>query len=528
MKVNLVDGRFFKMWNYLLVIAVALGSDAARILGFFPTPSISHQVAFRPLTHELARRGHEVVVVTTDPVYPKGQTPPNLTEIDVHDISYETWRKHFLSTTTGKTDDTYNQISTIIHLFRIIFEQQVLNDEVKDLIRNKNGTFDLLLLEQCVRPAWSLSHVFKTPTILVSSFGEVYDVLGAAGGPNHPLIYPTVLRQKLYQLTLWEKISELYSHYYFEKIFDEAAMKDNELTKRLFGPDTPTLTELLKNMEMVFLNVHPIWEGNRPVPPNVVFMGGIHQKPEKPLPQELKTYLDSSKNGVIYISFGTNVMPSMLPPERIQILVKVFSKLPYDVLWKYDKDELPGRSKNIRLEKWLPQSDLLRHPKVKMFITQGGLQSTDEAITAGVPLIGVPMLGDQWYNVDHYVHHKIGLRLDMETLTEETFMDAVKTILNDDNYRKNIIRLREIMHDQPQKPLERAVWWAEHVIRHKGAKHLKSSAANLTWAEYYEIELISILLVALLSIVLVISSIIYFIWKYVSKNFITTVKFKKL
>ncbi|XP_037300059.1 UDP-glucuronosyltransferase 2B4 isoform X6 [Manduca sexta] len=516
------------MW-YALVIVLASMSDAARILGFFPTPSISHQVAFRPLIHELARRGHEVVVVTPDPAFPKGQASPNLTEIDVHDISYETWTKKFISSTpAGRNEHTYNQMDIIMQLFDIIFEQQVLADEVKDLISNRNNTFDLLFVEVCVRPAWALSHVLKTPTIFVSSLGGFFGVHEAVGAPNHPILYPNSFRQKSYQLSLWDKIKELYKQYYFESIFAKSAVKSNELTKKLFGPDIPSLEELLKNMDMLFLNVHPIWEGNRPVPPNVVFMGGIHQKPEKELPKELKTYLDSSKNGVIYISFGTNVMPSMLPPERIQILVKVFSKLPYDVLWKYDKDELPGRSKNIRLEKWLPQSDLLRHPKVKMFITQGGLQSTDEAITAGVPLIGVPMLGDQWYNVDHYVHHKIGLRLDMETLTEETFMDAVKTILNDDSYRKNIIRLREIMHDQPQKPLERAVWWAEHVIRHKGAKHLKSSAANLTWAEYYEIELISILLVALLSIVLVISSIIYFIWKYVSKNFITTVKFKKL
>ncbi|XP_037300055.1 UDP-glycosyltransferase UGT5 isoform X5 [Manduca sexta] len=517
------------MWLFILTITVISSvSDAARILGFFPTPSISHQVAFRPLVHELARRGHEVIVVTTDPVYPKGQAPKNLTEIDVHDISYEIWRKHFLSTTTGKNDDLFTQANTVMELFSTIFEQQVLTDEVKELLNGTKSNFDLLLLEACVRPLLALTHVFKAPTIVVSSFGGLYTVFDAVGAPTQQILYPSSLRQRVYDLSLWEKINELYNYYYLNKLFDDSIVKEEAMIRRLFGPDTPSLDELLKNMDMLFLNVHPIWERNRPVPPNVVFMGGIHQNPTKPLPQELKTYLDSSKNGVIYISFGTNVMPSMLPPERIQILVKVFSKLPYDVLWKYDKDELPGRSKNIRLEKWLPQSDLLRHPKVKMFITQGGLQSTDEAITAGVPLIGVPMLGDQWYNVDHYVHHKIGLRLDMETLTEETFMDAVKTILNDDSYRKNIIRLREIMHDQPQKPLERAVWWAEHVIRHKGAKHLKSSAANLTWAEYYEIELISILLVALLSIVLVISSIIYFIWKYVSKNFITTVKFKKL
>lgn len=68
---------------------------------------------------------------------------------------------------------------------------------------------------------------------------------------------------------------------------------------------------------------------------------------------------------------------------------------------------------------------------MKLFITQGGLQSTDEAIDATVPLIGIPMLGDQWYNVEKYVHHKIGLQLDITTLTENDFKNAVKTVIED-------------------------------------------------------------------------------------------------
>lgn len=71
------------------------------------------------------------------------------------------------------------------------------------------------------------------------------------------------------------------------------------------------------------------------------------------------------------------------------------------------------------------------HPKIKLFITQGGLQSTDEAITAGVPLIGIPMLGDQWFNVEKYEYHKIGIRVNMETLTGEQLVNAINTVVGD-------------------------------------------------------------------------------------------------
>lgn len=49
----------------------------------------------------------------------------------------------------------------------------------------------------------------------------------------------------------------------------------------------------------------------------------------------------------------------MLPPEKIRIMTKVFSKLPYDILWKYDKETLPGISPNVNISKWFPQPDLL-------------------------------------------------------------------------------------------------------------------------------------------------------------------------
>ena len=76
--------------------------------------------------------------------------------------------------------------------------------------------------------------------------------------------------------------------------------------------------------------------------------------------QDLKCYLDSSKNGVIYTSFGTNVNTHQIPPEVLKKIVKVLSEVPYDVLLKWNEDDLPGRTDNIRISKWFPQSDLLR------------------------------------------------------------------------------------------------------------------------------------------------------------------------
>lgn len=62
---------------------------------------------------------------------------------------------------------------------------------------------------------------------------------------------------------------------------------------------------------------------------------------------------------------------------------------------------------------------------------QGGLQSTEEAIIAGVPLIAIPMMGDQWYNAEKFVSLNIGLKLEMEEFTTDDLKNAINTIIED-------------------------------------------------------------------------------------------------
>ncbi|XP_075986012.1 UDP-glucosyltransferase 2-like [Anticarsia gemmatalis] len=484
----------------LIIVLSIIQNEGAKILAFIPTPAISHQVVFRPLTQELAKRGHEVVVITTDPIFEKGKSPPNFTEIDVHDMSYKIWEDIYKSTST-KDDDVKLKIA----FFSIIevIEMQLKTPEVQRLI--KEETFDLLFLEAWPGLTLALSHVFKAPVIQIASFGFLNDNVDTMGASWHPFLYPDANSHKLYNMTKWEKMEVLWDFYMVENFMNSVREAEDAMAKKLFGPHVPAIEELKNNVDMMFLNIHPIWE-NRPVPSSVIYMWGIHQRPVKELPKDLKTYLDSSKNGVIYMSLGTNVRPSILPPERIQMMVKVFSELPYDVIWKWDKDELPGRSENIRIFKWLPQSDLLRHPKIKLYIMQGGLQSTDEAISAGVPLVAIPIWGDQWYNAEKYVYHKIGVKLDLTTFQEDEFRNAIKTVIGDPSYRQNMQRIRDLMADEPMKPLDRAVWWTEYVLRHGGAKHLRSPAANISWTDYLELELvvtIFLILVTILSLILI-------------------------
>lgn len=61
------------------------------------------------------------------------------------------------------------------------------------------------------------------------------------------------------------------------------------------------------------------------------------------------------------------------------------------------------------------------------------------------------------------------------------------------------------MHDQPVKPLDSAIYWTEYVIRHKGAPHFRSAALDLSWYQYYMVDIAVFLIGAIVVVMYIIS-----------------------
>lgn len=56
---------------------------------------------------------------------------------------------------------------------------------------------------------------------------------------------------------------------------------------------------------------------------------------------------------------GTNVKSSQLKKELVKTIRNALGSLPYNVLWKYEKDDFLEQPKNVKIGKWLPQQDIL-------------------------------------------------------------------------------------------------------------------------------------------------------------------------
>ncbi|XP_073730961.1 UDP-glucuronosyltransferase 2A1 isoform X1 [Misgurnus anguillicaudatus] len=209
--------------------------------------------------------------------------------------------------------------------------------------------------------------------------------------------------------------------------------------------------------------------------------------------QELEEFVQSSgDHGIVVFSLGS--MVNNLTMNRANMIASALGQIPQKVIWRYSGKTPETLAPNTKLYDWIPQNDLLGHPKTKAFITHGGTNGLYEAIYHGVPMVGLPLFADQPDNLVHMKTKGAAVFLDINDMTSKDLVEALKTVINNPTYKESIMKLSRIHHDQPMKPLDQAVFWIEFVMRNKGAKHLRVQAHELSWYQYYLLDVIAFLL----------------------------------
>nr|CAD7588238.1 unnamed protein product [Timema genevievae] len=270
--------------------------------------------------------------------------------------------------------------------------------------------------------------------------------------------------------------------------------KSEQVARKYFGDSLPPLEEIARNTSLHLVNTHFSLFHPRPFVPAVVEVGGIHLGEPKKLSKEFAEFLDGAKHGVIYLSLGSTVRSDSFPEEKRLGLLQAFAQLPQKVLWKWEADNMPDKPDNVKIAKWMPQLEILSHPKVKVFITHGGLMGTMEAAYFGVPMVAIPLFGDQKMNVKTFVDKGIAVKLDYNEISKEAVLGALRMVLEDPSYSENAKQVARAFRDRPLSAMDTAIYWIEYIIRHKGAHHLRSAAADLPWYQILLLDVIAVLL----------------------------------
>lgn len=269
----------------LLILVIFLEeSKSARILGIAGIPSYSHQLFYRPIWLELAKRGHHLTLLTTDPIE---DVPNNIRQIDLH-FSYQIRHvKHNITMKMQEYNLDYIKVwNSYGRMLEDIVENELNHPEVVTLINNETEKFDLLIMEYIPQVLSAFSVRFNCPYISIFSaeIGNFYHQ--ALGNALHPVLYPETFLPQQINLNFQDRLISTFYHFYFflDQIFYET-FKEDRLVKRHFGDGYPPINKIIRNVSLVFVNSHPVFNV-KPLGPGFVRIGGgLHMKKKQELPQ---------------------------------------------------------------------------------------------------------------------------------------------------------------------------------------------------------------------------------------------------
>ncbi|KAF5282234.1 hypothetical protein FQR65_LT14402 [Abscondita terminalis] len=486
---------FSSLVFYFLLVSVCY--QGAKILGIFHGPSFSHQQLGSKLLIELASRGHEVTNIVPKQYAPKEK----IKNYKVIEVDFNI----FPGDSTPNTFDLVNTgvLSKLIFMevFGVFLSDAVLNNTSIDNLLKSDEKFDLVIMEQFVNEAFrGFCYHYKAHCVVVSTMAASRWTNPQMGNPHFPSYMPEMILTYPTVMNFCQRLINSYVYAFSSLVFYLYGLPQQNKVLHKYFPDAPHINELYYNTSLMLLNSHESIHAAEPSVPNMIKIGGYHINPPKKLPKDLQEYLDGAKEGAIYFSMGSHIQPNTMPKEKLNAIIKVISKLKQKVLWKISNFTWHDKPAHIRVDKWFPQQEVLAHPNVVLFISHGGLLSTIETIYHGKPIVGVPVLGDQEMNVANAELNGFAKAVFFNDLTEESFEKAITEVLSNPKYAENAKRKSKIMHDQPMKPLDTAMFWIEYVLRHNGAPHLKTSALDLCWFQMYSLDVLAFTLILLVVI----------------------------
>uniref|UniRef100_A0A1A9WKB9 UDP-glucuronosyltransferase n=1 Tax=Glossina brevipalpis TaxID=37001 RepID=A0A1A9WKB9_9MUSC len=493
-----IDLRFWLIIQQIIALCIA-----KRILGVFPHYGPSHFKVYYPLLHTLAKRGHNITVITYHRT--------------MESYIFDEW---LLKRATGEdTTISLNNLQPSRSWFTLFNEYISLHKEGQESCKTlfESGFIQRALDQHLIRPydliiteyfnsdcQLVLPYLMKLPIVGISTCLLMpwhYERLLLPDTPSYIqsefIGYPEPL--KWYQRVenfLQAKILPLLYRYYTNNC-------DNNLINSYFETLSLDVNTIAKRQTLIVLgNQHYSLMGIRPSTQKFIEVGGIHINEPflkfDELPKYIEYFLETTtttNQDVLFISWGSLIKFSTMPDNLVRNIINALHSLDMRIIWKWeDVGNIPTRSKNILFVKWAPQLQLLCHPKINVFWGHGGLLGTTEALYCGKPMLITPIYGDQFVNAYAVQNRKIGLILNYHDLYNTDNIVAILKNITQSGYKHRAEELAEIFRHRENYPMDTAVWWVEDVLKHKSSvETLHSYAVDLDWFVFYSLDTIIII-----------------------------------
>ena len=365
-----------------------------------------------------------------------------------------------------------------------LFEDQQV---IKDL---RSMTFDFVLVSAATAPFLFIPYMLQVPYAIITldCFNNFRRI------PVMPSYVPHVFTPFSDNMTFSERFVN-----FLVTAFMAVRDPGGYDVSRKYLPELPVVgyKELLRNASLCLQLRDNILDFISPVMPDTIPISSLLIKPSQDLQPNLASFVNNARNGFIIFSLGT-IVPD--PPETMSsIIMAALQTSNHSVLMK-KKSRPPNTPDHVFVLPWLPQNDLLGHPKAKLLVSHCGKSSIVEAVYHGVPMICLPLIYDQHHNAAFVKAKGIGRMLNFNELDDKNFKEAIVDVIVNDRYRLAIMKLSAIFRDIEEHGLCDPIPWINHVIQY-GGKHLCTSAYDMPDYQYFMIDTIGTILICILVVI---------------------------
>lgn len=476
------------MWSIFFIL-ITKHVFCSNILFIAQLPSPSHYLWNKKLSLELVKNGHNVTLVSHDV---DKEIINNFTLITLEELN-EIEKHRFIMDELVSDSSIFNYNSKFLSFVDELCQLDIKSDGFKELMNYPaDYKFDLVIFDiSNIICLYGLISKFNNPPIIgVSALTLTPQTFYPFANPLYTSYMPYYLSKFTNQMSVTERLlnllytwSDVINYGYLSKSRQEG------VSKIAFGSNSPSIHEMERNISLFLLNYDPILDYPIPLTPNIIPVGGLHAETPKPLSQDLELIINNHPHDIIYFALGTNLPSHVLTNNQVEIILKVFAKLHHLVLWKYNGKLSNNVPENVIIRKWFQQNDILGHSKTKLFITHCGALGTQEAMYHGVPMVGIPYFFDQHSNAQKLSLKQIAVILHHNDFTFENFYGAIREVLDNPKYKKNVEFISQMYKKQPQSAMERAVFWIEHVLRYGSVEYLNTPARDMPLYKLYNFDI---------------------------------------
>ncbi|XP_014776559.2 UDP-glucuronosyltransferase 2A3 [Octopus bimaculoides] len=483
----MIEKNLFFSLMVLCMIACLERVNSKNIL-YMAWPSYSHVNPMISIANELSKYGHNNYFILNKKLTKTFQKEKNINMLPMDEIPEI---EEIRSGVKKQEKKKVFMMKTALTLFPIVCERFLTNEKWIEMLRAVNASLAVIngvFMTNCLT---IIAYELSIPFVLTGS--EILPSLHRI--PWNPSVFPSSFLSFPDKMTYSEKLISTLVAIVDYTIPPIAAPTHSVKTYAKDKPDISFL-DLLHQAQFYLIEKDVLLDYPLPQLPNVRYVGGLAAKQSLLLKGELVKFVNASTNGIVVVSFGSNV--NDFPAVQLEKLQSALKQIKYDVVWRQKKTSFSH--KNIYISDWVPQNDLLGHPKTKLFVTHCGNSGQFEALFHGVPMLGIPLFADQFYNSRRMTEKGYGLSLDIENFTPEELIKKIDELIDNKTYSEKIKRASEIFHSRPEYPAKKSARHIDHILKY-GGEYLKSPCQESRLYEFLMIDVLVPIFAAILFLI---------------------------